>query len=270
MRTGTSRRPSGAATGSAGKGHRRAGRQILPGEAVLPAGGIKHSVEEATKGEARYMSETGNHSLEQKVLQCFHCGNKTLMNNVGEYTWRSKRPEYLNFYFFYKYTMFACPVCYKVTLLQKYSDELMERECANGEYEQYSEDEILYPVNSFDSDAMPQTIKEAFEAALKTRMIDNSVCLMALRRTLELILIDKGATKWGLAQKIEEIAEKGILPQALKEASAFTKMLGNAAAHGITSGVTVSDVNTMTEFVEYIIEYLYILPNKIEQYKNKG
>lgn len=83
----------------------------------------------------------------------------------------------------------------------------------------YDEKNILFPVNSINRNSVPQKIKEAYAAALKVKEIDKYVCLMALRHTLELLLKDKGAVKWALKNKIEEIAAKGLLPDALKEAS---------------------------------------------------
>ena len=90
-----------------------------------------------------------------------------------------------------------------------------------------------------------------------------------IRWTLELILKDKGATKWGLKDKIEETAEKGLLPDTLKEASALTKILGDSAAHDKPLEIDEYDVSSMAEFVEYIIEYLYIIPDKIKSYKER-
>jgi len=131
----------------------------------------------------------------------------------------------------------------------------------------YDEKSILYPQNSIDSNSVPPKVKEAYEAALKTKSIDKYVCLMALRRTLELLLKDKGATKWGLKDKIEEIAAKGLLPDTLKEASSLAKILGDTAAHDKELEIDQYDVEAMAEFVGFIIEYLYIVPDKISAYK---
>ena len=133
----------------------------------------------------------------------------------------------------------------------------------------YTEDTVLYPINSVDSNAIPKKVKESYEAALKVKNIDNKLCLVALRITLEKILKDKGATKWGLKDKIEEIAEMGYLPDTLKEASALTKILGDSAAHDKPLEIDEYDVSSMAEFVEYIIEYLYIIPDKIKSYKER-
>ena len=102
---------------------------------------------------------------------------------------------------------------------------------------------------------------------MKTKSIDKYVCLMALRRTLELLLKDKGATQWGLKDKIEEIAAKGLLPDTLKEASSLAKVLGDTAAHDKELEIDQYDVEAMAEFIGFIIEYLYVVPDKISAYK---
>jgi hypothetical protein len=205
----------------------------------------------------------------EEVIKCFHCGNETLMRQTGEFQWGSRDIEYDDLNFNYTYEMFACPVCHKVTLRETYGDETMMEYGPSGETEWYSKKSILFPINSIDSGSIPPKVKEAFEAALKTKCIDKNICLMALRRTLELILKDKGATKWGLKDKIEEIAEKGLLPDTLKEASSLTKILGDSAAHDKDLEINQHDVESMAEFIEFIIEYLYIVPDKINTYKER-
>lgn len=133
----------------------------------------------------------------------------------------------------------------------------------------YDERNILFPPNNINNNSVPAKINEAYTAALKTKGIDKYVCLMALRRTLELLLNDKGATKWKLKGKIEEIAKKGLLPDTLKEASSLAKMLGDTAAHDNDLEIDQYDVDAMVEFVGFIIEYLYIVPDKISVYKRR-
>ena len=84
-----------------------------------------------------------------------------------------------------------------------------------------------------------------------------------------MICVDKGATEKELYKKIEELAQNGTLPEPLREASSFARKLGNSAAHNKGLDVDTHDINSMVDFVEYIIEYLYILPNKLERYKKR-
>lgn len=205
----------------------------------------------------------------EEVIKCFHCGNETLMSQKGKYSWGTRDIEYEDFEFLYEYELFACPVCHKVTLREIYSDETMIVPHPDGLMRQYRDKTILYPINSIENNSIPIKVKEAYEAALKTKSIDKYVCLLALRRTLELILIEKGAKNWGLKDKIEEIAEKGILPDTLKEASSLTKILGDSAAHDKEIEIDQQDVESMAEFVKFIIEYLYVVPDKINSYKER-
>jgi hypothetical protein len=187
------------------------------------------------------------------------------MRQTGEYKWGSND----DFSFFFNYKMFACPVCHKITLMETYGDETMIAPNYSGEYVWFTEDTILYPINSIDSKSMPKKIKESYEAALKVRNIDTNACVLLLRRTLEIILTDQGATKWGLAEKIEEIAQRGLLPDSLKEASFFAKRFGDSAAHGKDLVADEQDMNSLIEFIEYIIEYLYIIPSRLKEFKMK-
>lgn len=205
----------------------------------------------------------------EEIVKCFHCGNTTPMKKVGEYSWGSRDIDFSEIEFFYKYELFSCPVCHKVTLRETYGDETMMDYYTCDQVSYYDEKNILFPINSINSNSVPQKIKEAYAAALKVKEIDKFVCLMALRRTLELLLKDKGATKWGLKDKIEEIAEKGLLPDALKEASSLAKILGDTAAHDKEIEIDQQDVEAIAEFIRFIIEYLYIVPDKISNYKRR-
>ena len=206
-------------------------------------------------------------SNKEEIIKCFHCGNETPMKKVGEYSWGSRDLDYSEFDFLFKYELFACPVCHKVTLRQSYGDESMVNYHTDDQLGFYDEQNILFPLNSIESDFVPSKIKATYEAALKTKGIDKNICLMALRRTLELMLKDQGAAKWGLKDKIEEVAAKGLLPDTLKEASSFAKALGDTAAHDKELELDSYDSETIAEFIRYIIEYLYIIPNKISTYK---
>ena len=115
----------------------------------------------------------------QEIIKCFHCGNETPMPKVGEYSWGSRDLEYSDIDFLNKYELFACPVCHKVTLRHSYGDETMIHYHNYDEISYYDEKSILYPQNSIDSNSVPPKVKEAYEAALKTKSIDKYVCLIS-------------------------------------------------------------------------------------------
>ncbi len=203
----------------------------------------------------------------ERVMKCFHCGNETKMSCEGTYSWGTNDVEGEDFSFEYISEMYACPVCHKVTLVERYGDETMVYQDVFGTMRCYMDEKVLYPANSIESKAIPDKIKKSYEAALKIRGIDSYTAMMAFRRTLELIVKDKGATKWGLGKRIEELADKGILPDTLKEVSSLAKLFGDSAAHDKELEFTQSDLDNIAEFVAFIIQYLYIIPDKLAVYK---
>lgn len=194
----------------------------------------------------------------QKVLLCNYCGNTTLMDEVGRH--KDEKEDGQGFYEFDLYQMFNCPICNNVTFHHSYW---------NVSYNEYSDDEVLYPNQIVLPHQVPTEIKKAYEAAIKVRYIDNALCLMGLRKTIELICINNDAKGYNLNNKIKDLAVRGILPEQLKSASDLTKDFGNMGAHLVEININSSDLNHIIEFVQYIIEYLYILPHKIESLSKK-
>lgn len=197
----------------------------------------------------------------QKLLQCYHCGNKTLMYNVGEH--RVDWDEGQGYYGYFDYQMYECPVCHKITLVESYWDvaQIGFDEKSKSAVD-YVTDTIIYPLNSFISKALPVEIQTAYDSALKVMRIDKNVCLIALRRTLELVCKDKNATGDSLRKKINSLAQNGVLPPSIKEACNKIRLYGNGGAHDCKE-ITANELNTINDFVRYVLEYIYILPQKI-------
>lgn len=203
-------------------------------------------------------------SIKQKVYQCYHCGNKTLMNLVADHKeyWDDEPP-------FLGYTiseMYVCPVCKCVTYVEKYWEEGMYDQNRN----MYEEEKICFPVITIDTNFVPEKIKDAYEGAMKARNTDTALCLIGLRRTLEMICNEQGALSGNLVGKIEELAKKNILPPTLKEATEITRHFGNSAAHAETIEMTTHELNLIIEFIKSVIEYIYVIPQKMLLFKKEN
>lgn len=205
----------------------------------------------------------GKAMQEEKVLQCFHCGNKTLMPLKAECKYEDYDPEcgLGETYFWY---VFLCPVCHKITLEQQYNfSEEMEY---NGKPIWHSN--ILYPeINS--EIELPPSVKSTFEAALKVRNIDGSICALSIRRTLEVMCKEKGEVDGSLYQKLKNLSSKGILPDILDEMADILRNLGNSAAHADETEFSDDIVSSMIEFTKIILDYVYVLPNKLATIQKK-
>lgn len=212
-------------------------------------------------------------TAKEKVLTCFHCGNKTSMKEVANYNHREKEDiwdyginplspvhviDYLD-----EYSLFLCPVCSKVTLEMVHSNS-EDQDPITGRYN--LSERLLYPVQSAQEDLhIPKAVSGAFEAAIKVRQIDGAICAIAIRRTLEMMCKDKGEQGRNLFEMLKNLSAKGTLPPILGDMASVLRELGNAAAHADEAKFNNDMVSSMIEFTQIILDYVYNLPNRIQQ-----
>lgn len=205
---------------------------------------------------------------------CYHCGNEGLMEVVGKHNHTYGGPifdkygeiEDVEIQEYFEWWLLSCPVCKKVSLIQKYSNEC---EYNPNTKKYFQEIDFLYPECNVNYLGVPKEIKSAFEAALKVKNIDISICLLSLRRVLEAICKDQGAEGRNLDTMIKNMLDKGLLPNIMDDACWIIRQLGNDAAHAGEIRVYQSDVNQTIEFLKTIIHYLYTLPKQMEKLKEK-
>ena len=210
----------------------------------------------------------------QMVVQCYHCGNKTLMNvehevkqNFGgiidnknhdfEYEMREE----------FRWILLSCPICHFLTLYQIYTNESMEF-FDDNQIMQDCDLQIIYPENRMLLNEVPKKVVNAFESALKIKKIDCQTCLMALRRTLELICKDKNAEGKTLRAKIDNLISKNIFPKGLESTYDVIRQYGNEGAHSYID-LTDNQLNELVQILYSIIDYLYIVPKKSVNLKNQ-
>lgn len=199
---------------------------------------------------------------EYKLLTCYHCGNRGLLKIENMHTKTfggpifSETGEVIDYDPCEKYNWFtlSCPVCDKVTLFEECFDEL------------YSEtfNKNLYPEVDITFNGVPESVKSAFESALKVKNIDSAICLFSLRRVLEAICKEKNASGNNLYEMVQDIITKQVLPEMFDDACWIIRELGNSAAHCDDKTFYKSQVEQTINFVETIIDYLYVLPAKMK------
>lgn len=207
-----------------------------------------------------------NSYLVNSTHACRHCGNKGLMNYIGKTGWMyisenediygnifgSELLEHMDYY------IFECPVCYKPVIISEHCLDI------NDEVPKF---EVEYPSINISSEGVPNKIYSAFESAIKTKGIDYSICLLSLRRVLEMICNDKGAQGKTLENKIKNLVESKLLPEMIGDACWIIRQLGNEAAHSDKIEVYSYDVEQVIGYVGTIIDYLYSMPQRINSMK---
>ncbi len=155
----------------------------------------------------------------------------------------------------------------KIWLIQKCTNcqALLLKERHIIEYEEpYEEFKILYPQKTTTlSGSIPIPVMNIYAATLKLKAVPNAFALLAAH-TLEAACRYEQAQGKSLNEKLNYLAENKRIPKTLAEMAHQVRELRNIAVHDAENEVTVKDVPIILEFLEAILEYLYVAPAKIE------
>jgi hypothetical protein len=102
-------------------------------------------------------------------------------------------------------------------------------------------------------------------------MVDPNAFAVMAGRTLEFMCLQENAKGKVLADKLESLANSGRIPQTLANMAKQIRLLRNLAAYAGENDYEVQeeDVPIIHEFVDTILEYLYIAPSKIAHLQDK-
>lgn len=217
------------------------------------------------------LNQTTNEVLEQEAALktrphvCFHCGNRSIMYYIGRTSQESqydlrgyKLPgipiDHENWY------IFECPSCHRpIIISSRYSD-----------IDDYPYTiQLRYPQLSIIENGIPNVIYDAYLAAIRTKGIDYHICLLSLRRVLEMICKDKGEITGTLENKIDRLIEKGTLSPVFSDACWIIRKLGNESAHGDNKERFEYEAEEIITYVSEIINYLYALPIQTKSMRNR-
>lgn len=122
---------------------------------------------------------------------------------------------------------------------------------------------FTFPSNviSFDKENIPDKVLNAFEEAVTCH---SNQCYIAsgimIRKTLEVLCLDKGANGSNLFQKLTNLAQTIMIPQELKDAMQDIRLLGNDAAHveaQTYDQVSKEEIEISIEFTKEILKAIY-------------
>lgn len=123
----------------------------------------------------------------------------------------------------------------------------------------------------FDKENIPQKVLNAFEESIKCH---SNFCFIAsaimIRKTLEEICIDRGATGKNLFKKLEDLGSKILIPQELLRGMNELRLLGNDAAHieaQTFSEIGKEEIEVSLEFAKEILKAVYQYENLLQKLK---
>lgn len=122
---------------------------------------------------------------------------------------------------------------------------------------------ITYPSDTipFDKENIPDKVLNAFHEAIISH--SNSCFISSaimLRKTLEEICLNRGATGKNLYSRLEDLGSKIIIPKELIEGMQELRLLGNDAAHiesNTFNEIGKNEVEVSIEFTKEILKAVY-------------
>ena len=134
------------------------------------------------------------------------------------------------------------------------------------EYVSFNEADLEWPTVGLHS-SVPKRVRHIYNEASRIQQIAPNAFAVQIRRALEAVCIERGATKGNLVHNIQELAKRGEIPKTLAEASDLLRLIGNVGAHAGDRDVHPLQAHALDKFFKVIIEYLYVSPSMIQEFR---
>jgi hypothetical protein len=129
--------------------------------------------------------------------------------------------------------------------------------------------DLVYPRNTTLPSSVPQAVRDIYsEAAVVKRNAPNAFAIL-IRKGLEAICDDRGAPSGPLAARLKHLAERGEIPPSLAEVTDALRVVGNTAAHVSLQPITHPMTWVIDDFFRVIVEYVYVAPSKLSEFKQR-
>ena len=193
---------------------------------------------------------------DKKILFCPHCGNTTTQKLVYSHAYEDIAYDESG-----EKSDFAPPCEYFVRICETCNDLLV--------YYSIVEDlpVLIYPKSIELPICVPQKVRQCYLEAAKIKNTAPNAYAVMIRRGLEAICEDRNIKKGSLQERLEILAKNGDIPPTLVEITSILRTLGNVGAHSSSEKITVPMTWGMDEFFRAIIEYVYIAPDKVNEFK---
>ena len=160
-----------------------------------------------------------------------------------------------------RYYVAICSTCGELLL---YSDWEF-----NTDDQHFASAEMRYPRKHELDYAVPGEVRAAYDEAARIKNSAPNAYAVMIRRALEALCADRGISTGTLADRLTRLVSSGEIPEKLGEMTTVLRTLGNAGAHHDSPKVTVPMTWAMDEFFRAIVEYVYVAPKRIADFRSR-
>lgn len=120
------------------------------------------------------------------------------------------------------------------------------------------------------SPTIPDAPRKAHEEARACyRAGQYTASALMVRRTLEAVCADKGATGRDLQKKLDSLKTTGVIEGRLTEWSHDLRALGNEAAHDTSVFISSDDARDALDLSEALLSYVYVFSQKYQAFRGR-
>lgn len=144
---------------------------------------------------------------------------------------------------------------------------LQKREDHGGGFEQ-DKPVFAYPQPKRLSSGIPRELQEGYAEALTCfEAKAYSAASVMVRRTLEGTCADQGATGGALASQLRKLQSEGKIDGMLADWANMLRVVGNEGAHFTGASVSREDAEDALRFAEALLDHLYVLRKRFDEFK---
>lgn len=114
---------------------------------------------------------------------------------------------------------------------------------------------VLYPTARDDS-TIPARVRKYLFSARKVKGVEPGFLALGMRRVLEAVCDEEGASGETLVKQLQDLAHRGRIPAGFDDMATQLRHLGNLGAHVADVEVEPSDVPVIEDIAEAILDYL--------------
>ncbi|MHB8377134.1 MAG: DUF4145 domain-containing protein [Dehalococcoidia bacterium] len=115
-------------------------------------------------------------------------------------------------------------------------------------------------------DELPQTVREDYNEAIRSMNANNpKSAVIMCRAALQAAMREQGANGENLKQEIDDLADRHVVPAALRDWAHDIRDGGNLVAHPAPGKVIdMRDAQELMALTESVFQYLYVVPSQVK------
>jgi hypothetical protein len=157
------------------------------------------------------------------------------------------------------YYIAACETCNGILVYQAVGHIFEDKH--------FNQADLVFPPSGELHRSVPERVAKIYKEAARIKNLAPNAFAVQIRRALEALCEDRGAQKGVLQKQLKELAERGEIPTKLAELTDVLRLVRNIGAHASDDEVKPWQVFTIDEFFRAVIEYVYVAPGKLDEYK---